>query len=87
MEVNDTMDMLEEVANEGNPNSISDVGVGALCARAAAHGALLNVKINASSLKDEKFKSGILRSAETLTGNIDKKVDRVLAIVNTKIQL
>lgn len=87
MEVNDTMDMLEEVANEGNPNSISDVGVGALCARAAAHGALLNVKINASGLIDEKFKSGILRSAETLTGNIDKKVDRVLAIVNTKIQL
>lgn len=87
MEVNDTMDMLEEVANEGNPNSISDVGVGALCARAAAYGALLNVKINAVGLKDEKFKSEILRSAETLTGNIDKKVDRVLAIVNTKIQL
>lgn len=85
--VNELMEMLEGVANEGNPNSISDVGVGVLCARAAAYGALLNVKINAAGLADEKFKTDVLHSAEKLTDNIDKKTERVLAIVNSKIEL
>lgn len=44
------------MAEIGNPNSISDAGVGALCARSAVIGAYMNVRINAAELKDEAFK-------------------------------
>ena len=43
------------MAETGNPNSVSDAGVGALCARSAVMGAFLNVKINAAGLEDKEF--------------------------------
>lgn len=50
-----TFEPIRAMVETGNPNSISDAGVGALCARAAVHGAALNVHINASGLKDKEF--------------------------------
>src|SRR5690606_40375631 len=47
------LDMLEAMVREGNPTSVSDAGVGALLARAAAEGGWLNVHINLSGLKDK----------------------------------
>lgn len=50
-----SMDVLKAMAEIGNPNSVSDAGVGALCARSAVLGAFLNVRINASGLEDQEF--------------------------------
>jgi len=52
--------LLAEMAEKGNPASISDVGVGALATRACIEGAALIVRINLAQLKDEKVKSDLL---------------------------
>ena len=57
------------LVEKGNPNSVSDAGVGALAARAAVLGAGLNVKINASSLKDRAM-------ADKLTAEADEMIER-----------
>ena len=49
-------ELLSEMADNGNPASVSDVGVGALATRACIEGAAMNVRINLGQLKDEKFK-------------------------------
>ena len=71
----------------GNPASVTDGGVGALAARSAVMGAHLNVKINASSLKDEAFKADILAKAAALEAAAIKEESEIIAIVNEKIGL
>ena len=71
----------------GNPASVTDGGVGALAARSAVMGAHLNVKINASSLKDEAFKNDILSKAAAIEAAAIKEEAEILAIVNEKIGL
>ncbi|MBR1835245.1 MAG: glutamate formimidoyltransferase [Bacteroidales bacterium] len=71
----------------GNPASVTDGGVGALAARSAVMGAHLNVKINASSLKDEAFKNDILAKAADLEARALKEEAEILKIVNEKIGL
>jgi glutamate formiminotransferase/formiminotetrahydrofolate cyclodeaminase len=71
----------------GNPASVTDGGVGALAARSAVMGAHLNVKINASSLKDEAFKNEILAKAAAIEAAAIKEEAEILAIVNQKIGL
>ena len=71
----------------GNPASVTDGGVGALAARSAVMGAHLNVKINASSLKDETFKAEILKKAADIEAQAIKEEAEILAIVNQKIGL
>ncbi len=71
----------------GNPASVTDGGVGALAARSAVMGAHLNVKINASSLKDETFKNEILAKAAALEASAIKEEAEIIKIVNEKIAL
>lgn len=71
----------------GNPNSVTDGGVGSLAARSAVMGAHLNVKINASSLKDEAFKADILARAAAIEAEAIKQEAEILKIVNEKIGL
>ncbi len=71
----------------GNPASVTDGGVGALAARSAVMGAHLNVKINASSLKDEAFKNDILSKAAAIEAAAIKEEAEILKIVNEKIGL
>jgi glutamate formiminotransferase/formiminotetrahydrofolate cyclodeaminase len=71
----------------GNPASVTDGGVGALAARSAVMGAHLNVKINASSLKDEAFKADILKRAADIEAAAIKEEAEILKIVNEKIGL
>lgn len=71
----------------GNPASVTDGGVGALAARSAVMGAHLNVKINASSLKDEAFKNDILAKAADLEARAIKEEAEIIKIVNEKIGL
>jgi glutamate formiminotransferase/formiminotetrahydrofolate cyclodeaminase len=79
--------MLKEIAKTGNPNCASDVGVGALCARAAVMGAFLNVKINLTSITDKDYKENILQKGsecEKLTNALEAEI---LQIVNSKIKV
>ena len=62
----EVFEICEAMVDTGNPNSVSDAGVGALCARSAVMGAFLNVKINASSLKDKEFASHVIAEADQL---------------------
>lgn len=82
----DSMEIIEAMAETGNPNSVSDAGVGALCARSAVMGAFLNVKINASGLTDKQFASDIIQKGEALEEKAKKSETKILSIVNSKIQ-
>ena len=77
--------LLRRMAEEGNPNSVSDAGVGALAARSAVLGAQLNVKINASGLKNRDDASRLLAEAEAVAADAIKAEEDILNIVNGKI--
>ncbi|MDR2586584.1 MAG: glutamate formimidoyltransferase [Prevotellaceae bacterium] len=74
-------DLVEAMAKEGNPNSISDAGVGALSLRSAILGAGLNVQINASGLKDKAFVEKALREAKELCRLANEREAVVMKVV------
>lgn len=74
-------DLIEEMARKGNPNSVSDAGVGALCIRTAVYGAYLNVKINAAGIKDREQAGHILAEAKDIFDRSGKKESEILQIV------
>jgi glutamate formiminotransferase / formiminotetrahydrofolate cyclodeaminase len=78
-------ELLSEMAEKGNPNSISDVGVGALATRACIEGAALNVRINLAGLKDEKVKTTLLDKVRKLIPDSDGQFGRINKIVETKL--
>ncbi|MFZ4411656.1 MAG: glutamate formimidoyltransferase [Bacteroidales bacterium] len=81
----DTFEIIKAMAEVGNPNSVTDAGVGALCARSAVMGAFLNVKINASGLKDKVFVENILAKGAEIEAKANQIESEILAIVNAKI--
>ena len=78
-------DVVRAMAGEGNPNSVSDAGVGALAARSAVLGARLNVKINAAGLKDRAKAGELVAEAEAIAAEAERLEKEVLAIVEHKI--
>lgn len=80
-----SLELIKQMAVEGNPNSVSDAGVGALCIRAAVMGAYLNVKINASGLKDKEFVDNILAEAELILSNTNSLESEIIEIVFSKV--
>ena len=82
----EVFEICEAMVDKGNPNSVSDAGVGALCARSAVMGAFLNVKINASSLKDKAFADNILQQAEALQKAAIAKENEILQKVHKVIE-
>ena len=83
----DTFGVCRDMVEWGNPASVTDGGVGALAARAAVLGAHLNVKINAASLKDEAFRTGILARAAAIESEALRQEAEILTLVNQKIGL
>jgi glutamate formiminotransferase/formiminotetrahydrofolate cyclodeaminase len=77
--------IIKAMAEIGNPNSISDAGVGALCARSAVIGAYMNVRINSAELKDEAFKKEILAKAEKIKNDAIKEEEAILKIIYAEI--
>lgn len=75
------MDLAIEMAAKGNPNSVSDAGVGALCARTAVKGCYLNVKINAQDLKEHPEVQPLLLKAEEINAAADTKEQEAWNIV------
>lgn len=76
-----SMDLIKAMAEMGNPNSVSDAGVAALCARSAVMGAHLNVKINSGSLKDKAYLQGVLSDANRIAEESQALEAEVLEIV------
>jgi glutamate formiminotransferase/formiminotetrahydrofolate cyclodeaminase len=81
----DSLETIKAMAEIGNPNSVSDAGVGALCARTAVEGAFLNVKINAAGLKDEAYLKNVLEKANNLLLSARNSEAEILKIVYQKI--
>lgn len=81
----ESMELIEEMARTGNPNSVSDAGVGALCARSAVMGAYLNVKINVTGIKDQLFAQNSLSEGALIQENAVKREQQILEIVNQVI--
>lgn len=82
----DAFELIEAMAEIGNPNSVSDAGVGALAARSAVMGAFLNVKINASGLKDKAYVDQVLAEGSEIERKAQEKEREILNIVNSKIK-
>jgi glutamate formiminotransferase/formiminotetrahydrofolate cyclodeaminase len=81
-----SMEVIKAMAEIGNPNSVSDAGVGALAARSGVMGAFLNVKINASGLDDKELASNYVKKAEKITENAQIVEKEIIEIVFNKIK-
>jgi glutamate formiminotransferase/formiminotetrahydrofolate cyclodeaminase len=77
--------LLAEMAKQGNPASISDVGVGLLATRACIGGAALNVRINLAGLKDEKVKSTLQEKVRKISAESESEFKRIHRIVESKM--
>ena len=81
-------DLIEEMVKEGNPNSVSDAGVGALAIRSAIYGAYMNVRINSVDLKDRTVADKLVAEAQEIydmtAGREKRIIDAVLATLSSK---
>ena len=80
-----SMEVIKAMAAEGNPNSASDAGVGALCARTAISGAYLNVRINAGSYDDKNYVSEILKKGKAIEQKAIVLEREILILVDKNI--
>jgi glutamate formiminotransferase/formiminotetrahydrofolate cyclodeaminase len=80
-----SMDVIEAMANNGNPNSVSDAGVGALCARTAVLGAFMNVRINAAGCTDAAFVRSVLEEGSQIEKEAVIKEERIRKVVDQQI--
>src|SRR6266540_5139855 len=78
-------ELLSEMADNGNPASVSDVGVGALATRACIEGAAMNVRINLGQLKDEKFKLQFHERVRNLSADSEATFKKISQVVETKL--
>lgn len=76
-----SMEVMLDMANQGNPNSITDAGVGAMCARTAVLGAVMNVRVNAADLKDRSQAEAMLSRCAELEAQAESKEAQIRARV------
>ncbi len=81
----ESINVMRAMAENGNPNSVSDAGVGALCALTAVEGAYLNVKINAAGIKDTEFTASLLKKAEQVMNQTRECRNAIMEVVEQKI--
>lgn len=81
----ESMGLMKAMAEQGLPASVSDAGVGALCARAGALGAYLNVRINCAGLDDPAFKADVLAQAEALKAKAEALESEAMALTLAKV--
>ena len=78
-------ELLSEMVNNGNPASVSDVGVGALATRACIEGAAMNVRINLGQLKDEKFKIHLQERVQKVSADSEAQFKKINQVVESKL--
>ena len=82
----ESMSVMEQMVEKGNPNSVTDAGVGALCARTAVIGAFMNVKINAEGLEDKAFFDKLYLEGKEIEAAAIKKEAEIINMVEQKIK-
>lgn len=82
----ESMSVMKAMAEFGNPNSVTDAGVGALAARSGVYGAFLNVKINSASLDDKAYVGQILANGQNILEKTTILEKEILSIVDIKIR-
>jgi glutamate formiminotransferase/formiminotetrahydrofolate cyclodeaminase len=80
-----SMAIIKAMAETGNPNSVSDAGVGALCARSAVMGAFMNVRINAAGYDDKAFVASLIAKGKQIEDAAIALEKEILEVVNEKI--
>jgi len=80
-----SMEVIKQMVIEGNPNSVTDAGVGALCARSAVIGAYMNVRINATGYNDKAFVTDIIAKGATIESKAIALEAEIIGLVNEKI--
>jgi|YNPMSStandDraft_1061717.scaffolds.fasta_scaffold04932_4 glutamate formiminotransferase/formiminotetrahydrofolate cyclodeaminase len=83
----ESMEIMKAMAEIGNPNSVSDAGVGAIAARGCIMGAFLNVKINCAGLEDKNFVKKIIEEGQVIQDKAIEMEKEILEICNKKIDL
>jgi len=81
----EAFEVIEAMVEKGNPNSVTDAGVGALAVRSAIKGAFMNVRINATDLDDQKFVDDIIHKGEEIEQKAEKKEQEILKKVEEKM--
>jgi len=79
-------DLLREMVEKGNPNSITDAGVGALALRSCIRGAFLNVKINASGLRDKDFSREVISRSKNIETKAEIEEKVILDLIETHLK-
>ncbi|MCF6342556.1 MAG: glutamate formimidoyltransferase [Bacteroidales bacterium] len=81
-----SIEVMRAMAENGNPNSVSDAGVGALCALTAVEGAFLNVKINASGIADKAFTNDLINRGEEIAQKAKACRNMIMETIEQKIK-
>jgi len=81
------MELIKAMAQTGNPNSVSDAGVGALCARSAVMGAFMNVRINAAGYDDKNYVAELVKNGTLIQEKAQALEAEIIELVNEKIGL
>jgi len=82
-----SMEIAKAMVNIGNPNSVTDAGVGALCIRTAVMGAFMNVRINAGGYNDKDFVNDIITKGKAIEDAMITAEAEIIKAVNEKIGL
>jgi glutamate formiminotransferase/formiminotetrahydrofolate cyclodeaminase len=80
-----TFELLLAMVENGNPNSVTDAGVGALAARSAVRGAYLNVRINGAGLNDKAFVESVIAEGKDIEQQAIAAEENIIKLVNQKI--
>ena len=80
-----SLEVIKAMAETGNPNSVTDAGVAALCARTAVLGAFMNVKINASGYEDKVYTADVITKGNLLEQQAISLEKEIIELVNSKI--
>lgn len=80
-----SFELLRAMIEKGNPNSVTDAGVGVLCARTAVYGAYMNVKVNISGIKDKSYSDKAMFEAETILQQALALEAELLALVEQRL--
>jgi glutamate formiminotransferase/formiminotetrahydrofolate cyclodeaminase len=81
----ESLPLIKQMVETGNPNSVTDAGVGALCARAAVRGAYMNIQVNTTGLEDKKFAAQVLAAGKQMAEAADAAEQEILRIVEGKL--
>lgn len=81
----ESMEVIRAMVEHGNPSSITDAGVGALCARTAVAGAFLNVKINSVDLQDKSYAAKVLEEGAAIDAAARKNEEEILGILEGRL--